>query len=304
MSKTCAIGIDLGGTNLRAALINGRGEILRGIKEPSSGVDIRVAVRHAVDALMTGDVAGVGVAVAGLIDRREQRILCSPNIPSIEGMALKDLGINIPVHIENDANAAAMGELWMGVGKDIKNFVLLTLGTGIGCGIAHDGRLLKVPAEAGHMSIVAAGHKCPCGNFGCLERYASARAITEAATDALESGRESSLKSCCEGNIYRITPDKIYTAALDGDALSRDILKDAGRHLGVGIANMINIMGPDAVVLTGGLTGAWDIYVEEAKKEAHKRVFKELSGKVKIIKSALGVDEAGVLGAAGLVLNG
>ncbi len=153
------------------------------------------------------------------------------------------------------------------------------------------------------MSINAESEKCPCGNYGCLESYASARAILSKTISSLEKGRESLLKSYYEGNIYKLTAEDIYKAALDGDGLSREVLKNAGRYLGIGIANMINIMSPDAIVLSGGLVGAWEIFVQEAIREASRRSFKELYDKVKILPSIL-MDDAGVIGSAGLIFHG
>ena len=187
-----------------------------------------------------------------------------------------------------------------GAGKNFENFVLLTLGTGIGGGIIHKGELLDVSAEVGHMSINAEAEKCPCGNIGCLENYASARAMIARAVAMLEKGTESMLKECCKGSIYKITPEDIYNSALEGDTLSREILREAGRALGVGLANLINILSPEAIILAGGLVGAWNIYVQEAIREASRRAFKDLFDAVKIIPSSLG-DEAGVVGAASLV---
>lgn len=190
----------------------------------------------------------------------------------------------------------------MGAGKGFNNFVLLTLGTGIGGGIIYDGRLLNVSAEIGHMSIIANGVKCSCGNFGCLESYASARAILDYAVTALEHGTESILREFHQGNVYKLTPEDIYKTALDGDNLSRDVLREAGKYLGVGISNMINIFSPDAIILAGGLIGAWNIYIQEAMKEASKRTFKQLFEKVKIIPSSLG-DNAGIIGSSCLVFT-
>ncbi|MBI5849134.1 MAG: ROK family protein [Nitrospirae bacterium] len=301
-TKKFAIGIDLGGTNLRVALVSEDGEIARKIKKPSSE-PVLDAVLSAIDEIKQTEIVGIGLGVAGLIDRKRGRVFISPNLHAIEGVDLvREIRsrFNVPVMIENDANVAALGEKTAGAGKGFDNFVLLTLGTGIGGGIIHKGKLLDVSAEIGHMSINADAEKCPCGNIGCLETYASARAMIAKAVDLLEKGNESILKECCKGSIYKITPEDIYKAALEGDALSREILKDAGRFLGVGIANIINIMSPEAIILTGGLVGAWNIYVQEAIKEASRRAFKELFDAVKIIPSSLG-DDAGIVGAASLV---
>jgi glucokinase len=301
-TKKYAIGIDLGGTNLRVALVSEDGEIARKIKKPSSE-PVLDAVLSAIDEIKQTEIVGIGLGVAGLIDRNRGRVFISPNLHAIEGIDLvREIRnrFHVPVMIENDANVAALGEKTAGAGKGFDNFVLLTLGTGIGGGIIHKGKLLDVSAEIGHMSINADAEKCPCGNIGCLETYASARAMIAKAVIMLEKDNESILRECCKGSIYKITPEDIYKAALEGDVLSREILKDAGRFLGVGIANIINIMSPEAIILTGGLVGAWNIYVQEAIKEASRRAFKELFDAVKIIPSSLG-DDAGIVGAASLV---
>jgi glucokinase len=304
MSKRLAIGVDLGGTNLRVALVTKDGEIIRKVKEPVSGGVIDLTIRL-TKSFVNEEIAGIGLGVAGLIDREGSKVFISPNLPAVEGVSLVNSikeKFRVPVFIENDANAAAFGEKWIGIGKEFSSFVLFTLGTGIGGGIIHDKKLLKVAAEIGHITIHADGEKCHCGNSGCLESYASARALLSNVISALESGRESILKGLFNGNFYKLTAEDIYRTALDGDILAREMLKDAGKNLGIGIANIINVMSPEAIVLAGGLTGAWDIYIQEAIREASRRSFKELFNKVKIIPSLLG-DDAGVIGSAGIVFE-
>lgn len=299
-----AIGIDLGGTNMRVGLVSEGGKIIKKMKEPTSEEVIN-SLLAATENLFSDEVVGIGIGVAGVVDRRDERVLNSPNLHIVESIDLvgeiKER-FKVPVFIENDANAAALGELWAGAGKKFSNFVLFTLGTGIGGGMVYDGKLLNVSAEIGHMSVHADGQKCHCGNSGCLESYASIRAILSEAVSALESGRESLLSVYCGGNFYKLTTEDVYRAALDGDNLARELLKNAGRYLGIGIANIINLMSPEAIILSGGLTGAWDIYVQEAIKEASRRAFKELSDRVNIIPSLL-MDDAGVIGSAGLVFH-
>ncbi len=304
MSKNYAIGIDLGGTNLRVALVSDEGEIIRKIKKPSSD-DVFGSVLGALEEIRQNSIAGIGLGIAGLVDRKNGRVFVSPNLHAIEGIPIvKEIQkrFHVPVFIENDANAAALGEKIGGAGKNFDNFVLLTLGTGIGGGIIHKGRLLNVPAELGHMSINVEAEKCPCGNIGCLESYASARAMVARAVSMLEKGTESLLKDCCKGSFYKLTPEDIYRSALEGDTLSREVLRESGRHLGVGLANIINMFCPEAIILAGGLIGAWNIYVQEAIKEASRRAFKDLFESVKIIPSSLR-DEAGIIGAASLVFS-
>lgn len=304
MSRQYAIGIDLGGTNLRVALVSIDGEIIRKIKRPSSD-RIVASILESINEIGPGGVLGVGLGIAGLIDRKNNRVFASPNLRAVEGVDIvgeirKRFGV--PVYIENDANAAALGEKIGGAGRSFDNFVLLTLGTGIGGGMVYRGKLVEVSAEIGHMSINADNEKCPCGNIGCLENYASARAMVSKAVTLLEKGSESLLKECCKGSIYKITPEDIYRTALEGDMLSREVLRDAGKYLGVGLANIINIMSPEAIILAGGLIGAWNIYVQEAIKEASRRAYKDLFDSVKIIPSSLS-DNAGIIGAACLVFN-
>lgn len=304
MQKNYAIGIDLGGTNMRVALVSREGTVIEKVKEPVSE-DLIGSLLKAIAGFFSDEVAGIGIGVTGLIGKHNRRVLLSPNLHAVEKIDL--IGeiskeFPVPVNIENDANAAAFGEMWAGAGRTVSSFVLFTLGTGIGGGIVYERKLLNVAAEIGHISINADGEKCPCGNTGCLESYASARAILSHAVSSLEKGRESVLSGYCGGNFYKLTTEDILKAALDGDILAREIWKNAGKYLGIGIANMINLMGPDAVILAGGLIAAWDIYIQEAIKEASRRAFKELFDRVKIIPAAL-TDDAGVIGSAGLVLN-
>jgi glucokinase len=302
MDKKFAIGIDLGGTYMRVGLVSRDGLIIKKNKVPTAEGILNSLIK-AVDSLFSDEVAGIGFGVAGLIDRVRQRVLLSPNLAAAEKIDFcHELSkkFAVPVFIENDANAAALGELWVGGGRDLSSFVLFTLGTGIGGGIIYKGKLLHVSAEIGHMSINADGTKCPCGNSGCLESYASATAIRSQAVSVLETGRDSILRQYSNGNIYKLTTEDIFKAALDGDTLAREVLKNAGRYLGIGIANMINLMSPEAILLAGGLTGAWEIYVQEAIREASRRAFRELFNRVKIVPSEL-TDNAGIIGSAGLV---
>ncbi|MBA4349386.1 MAG: ROK family protein [Thermodesulfovibrio sp.] len=307
MTEKYCIAVDMGGTNTRAALINSYGEVLTKIKE-HTGTDPLATLNKLIGNLYSDNAAkvyGIGLAVAGIIDSDNGIVLWSPHIQKLKDVNLKteiEKSFKTSVVIENDANAAAYGEKWAGTGKDYKNFVVLTLGTGIGGGIIIDNKLLPVAAEVGHMSINSGGAQCACGNIGCLELYASARAIIGNAVSALEKGDNSILKDFYNGNFYKITAEDIYKTALDGDMLARAVLREAGKNLGIGIANIINILSPDAVILTGGLVGAWNIYVEPAIQEASKRAFNELYARVKIIPSSLG-DDAGVIGAAALIFK-
>ncbi len=311
MSEKYAVGVDIGGTNIRAAIVgysdNYGCRIIMKLKEPAGDQPVEVVCRL-IDSLLTGhekDIAGIGIAVAGIINRRDGIVMRSPNIPELTNFNLVSEirgRHNVPIIIENDANAAAYGEKLAGAGADFNDFVVLTLGTGIGGGIVINNELLPVAAEIGHMSINSEARQCSCGNVGCLESYASATAIINKTVSEIEKGAETALKEQYSGNFYKIGADDIYNAALDGDSLARSILREAGKSLGIGIANIINILSPEAIILTGGLTGAWNIYVEAALKEASKRALKELYDNIKILQSPM-YDDAGIIGAAGLLLH-
>ncbi|MEW5744918.1 MAG: ROK family protein [Nitrospirota bacterium] len=307
MAKKYVAGIDIGGTNIRAALITLNGEVVEKAKA-ATGKDPVAVVHKLLESVYVPharEVCGIGVAVAGVVDRENGVVLRSPNIQKLDNIPIAAeirKWYKTCVVIENDANAAAYGEKLVGAGKDFRSFVVLTLGTGIGGGIVIQDKLLPVAAEVGHMSISAGGQQCPCGNVGCLELYASATAVINHAIAEIEKGKSSLLKDYHNGNFYKIKAEDVYKAALDGDVLARTVLRDAGKSLGIGIANMINLLSPDAIILTGGLTGAWNIYGEAAVQEASRRAFKELYSRVKIIPSSQS-DDAGMIGASHLAFE-
>ena len=318
-----AIGIDIGGTNTKTVLASEEGKVLSSLQNPTlaaSGESPVSIENHLVNNLkdfldsdetkkalsgVSAGIAGIGIGVAGIIDRHTGEVIQSPNISNLNGVPLRarfEKEFNLPVVIENDANAYAYGEKWVGAGKDLDNFVLLTLGTGLGGGIIYNGSLYEGPVEIGHMTIVPSGRYCTCGSYGCLESYASGRAIVERVISSLEKGADSMLTERCNGNFYKVTSELIYNTALDGDSLSREVFREAGQFLGIGIANLINILGLEAVIIGGGLIGAWDMFVEELKKEAMKRAFKPLTANIQILKSSL-EENAGSIGAAGFLLK-
>jgi glucokinase len=318
-----AIGIDIGGTNTKTVLAAEDGRVLSSQQNPTLSTSDESAesidnllVNNLKDFLdneetkralsgISADIAGIGIGVAGIIDRHKGLVIQSPNISYLNGVPLRERfekEFNLPVVVENDANTYAYGEKWVGTGKDFDNFVLLTLGTGLGGGIIYNGDLYEGPVEIGHMTIVPSGRYCTCGSYGCLESYASGRAIVERVITSLEKGAESMLTERCNGNFYKVTSKLIYETALDGDSLSREVFREAGLFLGIGIANLINILGLEAVIIGGGLIGAWDLFVEELQKEAMKRAFKPLSANIQILKSSL-EENAGSIGAAGLLFK-
>ncbi len=306
-----AIGVDIGGTNIKIVQVSEEGNVLASMTEPTPS-EISESYEHFGKILINilknnlkNNVIGIGFGIAGLIDIKKGTVIASPNIPAINGFPIKSIiekEFSLPVTVENDATTFAYGEKWIGTGKDFNNFALLTLGTGLGGGIIINSMPFEGAVELGHMVIEPQGRFCPCGSFGCLESYASGRAIVDRTISSLEKGTKSLLSECCGGNIYKITPELVYKTALEGDNLCRDIFRETGQYLGIGIANLVNLFSPEAVILGGGLIGAWDLFIEELKEEFLKRSLKPLSANVKILKATL-KDNGGSIGAAGLALK-
>ena len=318
-----AVGIDIGGTNIKTVVLSEDGKLLSSQSDPTPSKESSVTITGLLTKILKenmnqdyikkisssasgiDDIAGIGFGIAGLIDSKEGTVIESPNIPNINSLKVKELfekEFSLPVVVNNDTNTCAYGEKWVGTGKDFDNFIVLTLGTGLGGGFIYRGELYEGAFEIGHMIIEPNGLFCTCGSSGCLESYASGRAIVERATTAMENGAESILTKCCDGNFYKITPEDVYNAALDGDNLSREVFRPLGHYLGLGIANLINLLSPEAVIIGGGLVGAWDLFIEDLRNEVSKRAFDPLRAKVQILQTVLKKD-CGSVGAAGLAFN-
>jgi glucokinase len=298
-----SIGVDLGGTNLRVAAIEASGQVLDRVSVPAifdTGPervvnDIVTAV-HRVRSHFEGDgLRGVGIGVPGFIDIDAGVVIGSANLPGFQGFPVRDevqnqLGTNII--LENDANAAALGEMWMGAGKDVKDLILLTLGTGIGGGIIIDGKVLHgflgMAGEFGHMTIFPDGNPCGCGNCGCLENHASATAIA-AMGRMMHFGRDT-------------TSAKVYELALAGNERAKLVFESMGRALGVAIASLINIFNFPLYLLSGGPLPAWDLFAPSMFAEVKKRSFTYARTGTRIERALLGAD-AGLFGAAYLPLQ-
>ncbi len=316
MGKT-VIGMDIGGTNLRGALVTPEGRILRQLKiasEAHDGIDAVVDnIAKLVDELGEGGVSGVGIGIAGVIDSKSGVITQAPNIANVTNYPIRDnlvrkLGSGTNVIVENDANCAALGEWWTGAGKDISSLVMITLGTGVGGGIILGGKLWSgadgMGGEVGHMTVYPDGALCNCGNYGCLESYASATAVRRMVKEALAKAE---VKTVLRDRVPETDPDDIpeavMKAALEGDAASIDIWERFGVALGIGMASLVNILNVEMIVLGGGVARAWDMFIGPARAELKKRGLRAPAERVVIERAKLNGDE-GILGAAYLALGG
>ena len=310
----CAV--DLGGTNLRAANIDREGQIHERARlatpKTTNPDDIVVAIASAVKtcdeqaAARNARVESISIVVPGSVQAATGLVVNAPNVPSIINFQLSAaLGANLrrPVIIENDANAAALGEMWQGSARGCQTIVCLTLGTGVGSGIILDGELWRgidgTAGEIGHTSIDPfGGVQCNCGSVGCLEVYASATAIVRMAREGLLAYPESALAKIGDEELTAAT---IATAASEGDEFARGVFKRVGVYLGIAAANIVNTLNPEMIVIGGGVSAAFDLFAPTARNEMKQRAFPVPAARCQIVKAECG-DDAGLLGAAWLAL--
>jgi len=307
--NTNIAGIDIGGTMMKGALFDSRGHLLNKEKiptHPEHGEDAFIAnIVSFVKKLQLehSAAASLGIGIAGVIDKKRETLLESPNLPLFKNFTLKKLletKLHIPVFLENDANCAALGELWAGEGKGLDSFLLLTLGTGIGSGLILNGQLLTgevgKAGECGHIVVNPDGARCACGKTGCLEAHSSGTAIVRMARSALESGETTVLSSYYPARVSELTPKIIFDEALKGDRLCRQIYFDAARFLAIGISNINNILDIHHFIIGGGVSKAFHLFEETLLSEVKKNVFEISRNAISIVISKLGND-AGVYGA-------
>jgi glucokinase len=314
------LGLDIGGTNVVVGVIPMEGGTPLGLRRiptlPAAGGEevVRRVVEAAEGCLgevlraeggVRDQVAGVGVGAPGPLNRKEGILLEAPNL-GWRDFPLRNLiseGLGLPAEIDNDANCATFGEWWMGAGRGSRILVGLTLGTGIGGGLVLDGEVHHGASdgagEFGHMTIDSTGRKCKCGNYGCLEAYASGPNIAARAVEGLDAGVESILSELVDGVLDKITAATVYEGVVLGDAYSEEVMKETAKFLGVGIANLVNALNPDTVVIAGGVTRAGEYLFAPLKKEVRRRAFRSAVEACRIVPADL-PETAGVIGAAGI----
>lgn len=316
------IGVDLGGTNIVVGILpidGGTGEVLALKSEPTEAqrgakfvVDKIVLLIEEARAEVVGrfggsrsDFAGIGIGAPGPLDRPAGVVIQAPNL-GWRNFPLRDLvsnAVNLPAVLDNDANCATYGEWWLGAGRNVNTLIGLTLGTGIGGGIVLNGEIFHgvsdAAGELGHMTIEANGRKCACGNYGCLEAYASGPNIAARAREGLESGYESMLSDLVENRLDRITAATVYEASVLGDPYANEVMRETAKFLGAGVANVVNIFNPEMVVIAGGVTQAGDHLFVPLRAEARRRAFRSAMDACEIVAATL-PGTAGIIGAAGV----
>jgi glucokinase len=249
-----------------------------------------------------GDFLGVGVGAPGPLDREHGIVITTPNL-GWTNFPLRDVigeRVGLQATLDNDANCATLGEWWLGGAQGGRNVVGMTIGTGIGGGLILDGRLYHgasdVAGEIGHITIDVTGRRCKCGNYGCLEAYASGPSIADRAREALMGNADSLLHTLVNGELDRITAATVYNAAERGDETALEVVRETARFLGAGLGNLLNIFNPDVVVICGGVTQAGDSLFEPLRREVRKRAFKPAVDACRIVPGTL-PGTAGVVGA-------
>jgi glucokinase len=306
---------DLGGTHLRAATVDEKGRIHFRLKQntpaaekPEEIVEALVSAARECEkqsAVAGKDMCAISVVVPGSVSVGAGIVVKAPNLQCLDGFRLTEAltrELGRPAILENDANAAAVGEMWQGAGRGRRTIVCVTLGTGVGGGIILERRLWRgvndSAAEIGHMCVDPfGGVACTCGSRGCLEVYASATAIVRMTREARPRHPHSVLQAK-----QNLTSEKIYRAGLQGDELAVEVFRRMGVYLGIGLANLINIINPEMIVIGGGVVNGWDLFAKDMNHQVAERAFPLPAAQVKIVPGECG-DDAGLLGAARLAFS-
>jgi glucokinase len=311
--KQHVLAADLGGTHLRVAVVNSCGQVVAQVKQPTprDSTDPETIVRailEAVERVSNGEYgkpAAASIVVPGAVDVDNAFVVQAPNLPSLTNFGLKsalETKLGLSVVLENDANAAAVGEMWLGAAKGCRDVVSVTLGTGVGGGIIMNGVLWRgahgSAGEIGHTTVdPLGGLKCKCGNSGCLELFASATALTR-----MTNAQRSEFPNTKLPPGDELTAEMVYDAGKAGDELALSVFRQFGMYLGIGLANLINLLDPEVIVIAGGVVNGWTMFEKVMRDQVNERSFRLAASRVRIVPAECG-DNAGLLGAARLALD-
>jgi glucokinase len=319
LAEKWLIGVDLGGTTTKLAFINYYGEILHKWEIPTDnseeGKNITINIAKAIDRkleeldLTKDKIIGLGMGAPGPVNLATGVVYNTVNLGWNDNYPLKDLlevETSLPVIIDNDANCAALGEMWKGAGNGAKDLVCVTLGTGVGGGVIANGDIVQgvsgAAGEIGHItSVPLGGAQCNCGKTGCLETIASATGIVRQAIEKLQLSEDGELAKIYKEN-GQITAKDVFDTARLGDATSLSVVSDTALHLGLALANAANTLNPEKIVLGGGVSKAGDILLKPVVENFAKFSFPRVRESTEIDIATLGND-AGVIGAAWLAKN-
>jgi glucokinase len=308
------LGVDLGGTNIKSGVVDDLGRAISSVsvrteaeRGPEHGLDkLEEAARLAVKAsgLRWDEIAAVGLGSPGTLDLETGMLIDPPNLPGWTNVPLRQLlgdRLGKPTTLQNDGTAAAFGEFWAGAGRGVRSLVLFTLGTGIGGGIIHEGRIIQGRhshgAECGHIIIqMDDARQCSCGAYGHLEAYASATSLVKRANEALDVDDSGLLGAACRRG--ELTSRAIAEAAEQGDALALRLMHETARYLAVGAVSLMHTIDPDVVLFGGGMIAAGGKFLAEIREHVKRIAFPIPAARTKIAFAELG-GAAGFIGAAG-----
>lgn len=310
------IGIDVGGTNVKIALVNDEGKILYSNSVPTRaemGYEYTVNnIKQAIYDLLKEtklepkDIQGMGFGFPGQVDYKAGIVRNAPNIPGWVEIPIAKIfedEFHIPTHVDNDVRCAALGELNYGAGKGCENLICITVGTGIGSGLVVNGRLVRgasnAAGEIGHIKLqMNGGPICGCGDTGCLEAFASGPAIVALAEDYIRGGKSTKFRELANG--APITPYIVCEAAKAGDPVAQRIFTIVGEYIGIGLASVVNLLNPEKIIIGGGVADAGEYLLNPLSETLKKRAMKIAGETVKIVHAELG-NTAGVIGASLLI---
>lgn len=316
-SNRFIVGVDLGGTNIVVGSLSVDGTRQYSMRSeptrPDQGaeavvdrmirsIDTVIAETTAASGARRSACLGVGIGAPGPLDRERGIVITTPNLGwnNFPLRAVIEERVGLRSTLDNDANCATLGEWWLGAARGANNVVGMTIGTGIGGGLILNGRLYHgasdVAGEIGHTTIDMTGRRCKCGNYGCLEAYASGPSIAERAREALAGDDSSRLHELVGGNLEKLTAATVYEAAKLGDEIALEVVRETARFLGTGLANLLNLFNPDVVVIAGGVTQAGAALFEPLNREVRRRAFKPAIDACRVVPGAL-PGTAGVVGA-------
>jgi len=308
------LGVDLGGSKILSAAVNARGEIRSrdlsitpAAKGPEAVIQAMLAsIERAIGqaGIATAQLEAICIGAPGLSNPETGIVFTSSNLPGWKNVPLREIiedKMGAKTLLINDANAAALGEMYFGAARGARNFIYITVSTGIGGGIVIDGEVYAgdrgTAGEIGHMTIDTNGSKCNCGNTGCWETLASGTALAREARKRIKSKAETAILEYAGGDIDKVNAEAVYRASQQGDALARELIARTGYYLGVGLTNLINIFNPELIIIGGGLSRIGDMLLEPAYKVAEERSYRAAFDSVRFARPALGGD-SGVIGAA------
>ena len=316
MSKTekFAIGVDLGGTNVKVGIVSQKGKIIKktSLKTEADGGPKKVIaqISAGINMLLEKNnykLKGIGIGSPGVVSIKKGTVENPPNLPGWGKVKLAKLfekEFKLPVFIENDANAAAIGEMIFGAGKKYSSFIMITLGTGVGGGIIMNDKIFRgengVAGEVGHMTIDYKGDQCKCGSLGCIETFVGNHYLIRRVTKELQTHKESLIWKLIDEDFTNLTPKVIQNAAEKNDEYAKSVIQNMGTQLGSVLASVSNLLDISTFIIGGGIAGFGNLLFDSTQQSLHARVLKALKSRVKVMPAKL-KNDAGIQGASALV---